>query len=198
MKKTAIFALLFSPALLSAQGQERNAKMQEKSLKHTEGTYFTVNLPAGWEKRDPPFGLSAKEKKVFGVEVFGPATADDISCRISVHYYAPGNLLHKTPEKFIKIHSKPVFGVNLDGKKYGPVKAGSVAGRRARFFERFVFEYIPPESVEQKKVSVYEHFAVAPAKSGFFVLRYYAPKEIARANLRAFEEVLASFKPLIK
>ncbi|MBI4801431.1 MAG: hypothetical protein HY796_02795 [Elusimicrobia bacterium] len=172
MMKTAIFALLFSPALLSAQGQARNAKMQEQNLKYT-GTYFIVNLPSGWEKKDPPFGLSAKEKKVFGVEVYGPVTADEIACRISVYYYAPGNLLHKTQEKFIKRHSQPVFGANLDGKTYGKVKPGSVAGHSARLFERILFEYIPPESVKQKKVPVYEHFAVVPAKTGFFVLRYY-------------------------
>ena len=198
MKKLAIFALLFSPATLLLRGQERNAKMPEQELKYTEGTYFTVDLPPGWEKRDSPFGLSAKEKKVFGVEVFGPASSDNIFTRISVYYYAPGNLLHKTYEKFIKVHSRPALGANLDGKKYGPVKNGTVAERKAMLFERFVFEYIPPESIKPKKVAVYEHFAVVPAKEGFYVLRYYAPKEIAKANLKAFEDTLNSFKPLVK
>ena len=51
-------------------------------------------------------------------------------------YYAPGNLLHKTFERFIKTHSRPVLGANLDGEKYGPVRDGSVAGRGAKLFER--------------------------------------------------------------
>ncbi|OGS59959.1 MAG: hypothetical protein A3J79_02415 [Elusimicrobia bacterium RIFOXYB2_FULL_62_6] len=196
--KTAIFALLLSPALLSAQGQERNDKMQEKSLKHSEAPYFTVTLPAGWEKKDSPFGLSAKEKKVFGVEVFGPAGADGIECTISVHYYAPGNLLHKTMEKYIKRHAQPVLGANLDAKQYAKVKDGSVAGYSAKLFERIVYEYLPPESIKQKKVAVYEHFAVVPAKAGFFVLKYHAQKEIAKGNIKAFEGVLGSFVRLVK
>lgn len=196
--KRIIFSLLLSPALLCAQAEKRDAKMPEKSLKYTEGSYFTVTLPAGWEKRDSAFGLSAKEKKVYGVEVFGPAGEEGIACAISVHYYAPGNLLHKTMEKYIKRHAQPVFEANIDGKQYGKVKAGEVAGHSAKLFERITYEYFPPEAIKQKKVAVYEHFAVVPAKAGFYVLKYHAPKEIAKANIKAFEDILDSFVPLAK
>jgi len=184
MKEIAIFALLASP-LLSAQT-------------YTEGTYFTADKPTGWEKRETPFGLSAEEKKVFGVEVFGPDSADGLAARISIHYYAPGNLVHKTFERFIKLHSGPALGASLDGERYGPVKDGLLAGRKAKLFERVVFEYIPPRSIKPKKVAIYERFAVVPAKAGFYVLRYHAPEDIAKANLKAFENMLKLFKPLMR
>lgn len=196
--KSLMIAVLLSPALLCAQGGKGVARMPEKSLKYAEGSYFTVTLPAGWEKRDSPFGLPAGEKKVYGVEVFGPAGAEGIVCRLSVHYYAPGNLLYKTMEKYIKRHAQPALGANIDGKQYGKVKNGEVAGHGARLFERITYEYTPSEAIDQKKVAVYEHFAVVPAKAGFYVLKYYAPKNIARANIKAFEAVLGSFVPLAK
>lgn len=198
MKRTAILALLLAPALFYLHGQERNAKMPAKDLKYTEGTYFTVTLPQGWERRESAFGLTAKEKKVFGVEVYGPTNADNIFSMISVHYYAPGNIVHRTYEKFIKRNIQSALGANIDGKQYGKIKNGEVAGRGAKLFERITYEYIPPESIKQKKVPVYEHFAVVPAKAGFYVLEYYAPKEIAKTNIKAFEDVLDSFVPLVK
>ncbi|MDP2866395.1 MAG: hypothetical protein Q8O90_09145 [Elusimicrobiota bacterium] len=164
---------------------------------YTEGGCFTVVFPAGWVKKEPALGLSEDEKKVYGVEFFGPAS-DGLAVRIGVHYYAPENAVHKTPEKFVKLHSQSAIGVNLDGKVYGKVKPGKAGNYYARVFERKVFEYLPPNALHPKKIHIYEKFAVVPVKNGFYVLRYYAPMDLAKANLKAFEAVLASFKPLAR
>jgi len=164
---------------------------------YTEGKYFSVVFPGGWVKKEEGLGLSDAEKMVYGTEFFGPA-AGGLAVRIGVHYYAPDNLVHKTPEKFIKLHSQSALGVNLDGKVYGKVKAGKVGNYYSRVFERKVFEYLPANALHPKKIHIYEKFSVVPVKSGFFVLRYYAPMDMAKANLAAYEAVVSSFKPLVR
>lgn len=160
-------------------------------------SYFTVSAPAGWVRAAAASALSDKERGVFGEEYTGPVSKD-VQSRISVRYYAPANLLHKTPERFIKLHSRPPFGVNTDKKVYGPVKDGLAGNRHAKVFERKIYEYVPAGAVNPEKVQVYEHFAVVPAKQGFYVLRYTAQADIAKANYKAYEAVLASFKALVK
>ncbi len=164
---------------------------------YTESGYFTVVFPEGWVLGARDQGVTQDEKKVYGREVFGPSSAG-IYAKIAVHYYAPGNELHKTPEKFIKLQSQPALGVNLDGQVYGKVKDGKAGNYYAKVFDRKVFEYEPKDALHPKKISIYEKFAVVPVKNGFFVLRYYAPMDIAKDSLKAYEDVLASFKPLLR
>ncbi|MDD2805359.1 MAG: hypothetical protein PHV33_07370 [Elusimicrobiales bacterium] len=164
---------------------------------YTQDKCFSVVFPQGWVKKEEGLGLSDAEKKVYGAEFFGPVSGD-LAVKIGVYYYAPGNLLYKTPEKFIKLHSQPALGINLDGKVYGKVKNGKAGNYFAKLFERRVFEYLPSNNLHPKKIPVYESFAVVPLKNGFFVLRYYAPMSQAKAGLAAYEAVLASFKPLVR
>lgn len=161
---------------------------------YTAGKFFSAVFPKGWVKKEPLPGLSDAERKVYGVEFFGPASGG-LAARIGAHYYAPGNLVHKTPERFIKLHSQPALGVNLSKKVYGPVTAGKAGSYYAKIFERKVFEYLPPGALHPRKTAVYEKFAVVPVGNGFYVLDYYAPLDIAGANLKAYEAVLASFRP---
>ncbi|HAH31907.1 MAG TPA: hypothetical protein DCL44_06295 [Elusimicrobia bacterium] len=60
-------------------------------------------------------------------------------------------MLHKTAEKFIALHSRPVLGAALDGRRYGPVKKGLVGKYYAKVFERRIFEFVPPEDISPKK-----------------------------------------------
>lgn len=164
---------------------------------YTEGNYFSVVIPAGWTKKDEGFARPDSQKKIYGAEFFGPV-AGEIAVLVGVHYYAPGNALHPTPEKFIKLHAQPSIGVNLDGKVYGKVQAGKAGNYYAKVFDRKTFEYMPKDALHPKKIHIYEKFYVVPVKSGFFVLHYYAPMDLARANLRLFDSVVASFKPLTR
>jgi hypothetical protein len=169
------------------------ASAKEVATAYTENGYFTVKIPAGWNKADVGFGLSQEEKKVYGAEFLGPKDADGISSKISVRYYAPGNMLHKTAEKFITTHARPVLGAALEGMKYGPVEDGFAGKYHAKVFERETFEFIPPEAVSPEKVPVYERFHVISVKSGFYVLTYYSSMAAAKIGLAEYESVLASF-----
>jgi len=164
---------------------------------YTEGKYFSVIFPPGWVKKDEALGLSEPQKKYYGVEFFGPVTGG-LAVKIAAHYYAPGNQLYATAEKFIQLHSKPAIKVNLDGKVYGKVKSGRAGKYYAKVFERKVYEYLPAGALHPQKIHIYEKFAVVPVKHGFFVLRYYAPMSIAKADIKAYSSVLSSFKPLLR
>jgi hypothetical protein len=187
-----LFAFVFND---KAYGDEKPVAFEEYV---SEGGYFKVSLPSGWSKIEQTFGLSAEEKKVYGIDVLGPNSEDGIVSRVSVHYYAPGNLLHKTMETFITIHARPVLGVNLDGREYGQVKDDRVAGRPAKVFERKVYEYIPSDVFKRKKIAVYERFLVVPSNKGFYVLRYSAPEDIAEQYQGIFDKAISSFELLIQ
>ncbi len=162
---------------------------------YTEKGLFTVSFPEGWVRAETGLGLSSEEKKVYGAELAGPESSG-IAVRIGVHYYAPGNLLQPTAKGFIKLHSRPALGVDPDDGVYGNVKASKVGNYRAEVFDRTTYVYVPPDAMNPKKVPVYERFAVVPVRRGFYVLRYYAPKETAERYLPAFEAVLSSFRML--
>ncbi|MDA8131661.1 MAG: hypothetical protein M0011_09185 [Elusimicrobia bacterium] len=164
---------------------------------YTEGKYFTFKVPDGWVKKEEGLGLSDSEKKVFGTDFFGPYSGE-LGVRLGVHYYAPGNPVQPTAEKFIKLHAAPAIGVNLDGKVYGKVKAGKAGNYYAKVFERKTYEYKPENALHPKKIHIYEKFYVVPVKNGFFVLNYYAPMDLARANLKSFETAVSSFRPLMR
>jgi len=191
--KTLALTVLLLPACAALQ-----AGANDTAMLYTEKGYFTVMAPAGWTNTESTFGLSQEDKKVFGAEFLGPQDADGITARISVRYYAPGNLLHKTAEKFISTHAKPALGAAAGGRQYGPVKTGLAGKYYAKFFERKTFEFIPPETISPKKIPVYEKFHVVPMKRGFYVLSYHSSLAAAKTGLPNYEAILASFKPLLR
>lgn len=202
------FVLLFFVCIMMPMRLYADSGEKEFKEYISEGNYFRCILPSDWQKMENYFGLSQDEKKVYGIDIFGPGIKDGPRASISAKYYAKGNLLHKTADQFIRLHSQPALGFVLEGNEYGPVTETVVAGRKAKTFERQVFEFIDhvydPKSgrfytpIDPKKIPVIEKFIVIPAKEGFYVLRYYAPSEIAEANIKAFEQVVNSFKPNVE
>ncbi|OGR79138.1 MAG: hypothetical protein A2X32_11500 [Elusimicrobia bacterium GWC2_64_44] len=187
LKKLSLLLLLAAPWPCAAAGPQVYAVRD----------CFTVNVPAGWRREGEPYGLTDQEKKVYGADFIAPR-GGEFPVRISVSYYAPGNLQHPTHEKYIRQHSTPPLGANLDGKVYGKVADGRAGNYYAKVFERKTFEYFPPRTLKAKKVFIYEKFYVVPVKKGFFVLRYSAPADVARANRTAYEAAVASFRPLLR
>lgn len=161
---------------------------------HREGSYFEVALPAGWTPVPAAgYGLSPAEKKVYGLELAGPAEG----ALISAHYYAPGNLVDKTPEKYIRVHSLPE-GAKPAALPALPKAAGDkVGGRKAKLFVNITHARGAERTVGGG-AEVWEAFAVIPLKSGYYALRYSAPAAKYAESLPAFEAFLASFRPLLK
>jgi hypothetical protein len=158
---------------------------------------FEVGVPVGWSRYSSAFGLSPEEKGVFDLVVLGPPSVEGIRSEIRVAYYAPGNMICKTVEKYLRLHTQPVFGSPSPGETYGTVREERIRGRTAWVFERGKFEFLPPESVEPQKIPVHERYVVISAREGFFVLHCYAGLDRKAIVLALFEAVLASFKPLV-
>jgi len=198
IKKTAII-LTACAALAAGAYAQRSAMSDTRSAEKfvSEGKYFKCLLPKGWQKMDA-MGQSAAEKKVYGVDVIGPAGEEGIAPAISVKYYGKGNTEFKSAEEFVRIHSKQIPGLGLPGEKYSSVTATQLAGRTATRFERKKQQFAKPRQVENKPITVFERYIVLQAKEGFYVLNYYCVFASAKANLPAFDTVVSSFEPLLK
>lgn len=160
---------------------------------HRERDYFEVAIPSGWVVQEQYFGLSPDEKKVYGVTLSGPSTGTLIVPRLAAHYYAPGNLLDKTPEKFIRVHSSPA------GKSgAGAVRRGRVGGLPAKLFENVSSAGSSDRSLDSERIEMREGFAVIPLKRGYYVLRYSAAADKYEEGRPAFEAFVSSFRPLLK
>jgi hypothetical protein len=158
---------------------------------------FTCRIPADWRIYNPLFGLSAEEKKIYGITLFGPQIEDSLSPLISIHYYAPGNLMDKTMDKFIQVHSGPVKGLVSGKKSYGEIRKIEIAGRKAKTFERIDIRFLGERSTNPPKVSLYEKFIVIPARKdqGYYVLKFSVPEEKKDPYRLIFEESVRSFVP---
>ena len=148
-------------------------------------------------RQGPSMGLTDAERGVFPLRMRGPGTLEGIASEISIAYYAPGNLLHKTAEHYVRLHAAPVFGEAQPGENYSQQREITLAGRGGLRFERTKLERCGPRSLNPIQTPVYEGFVVLPAKAGFYVLRCRAGLPMRAAVTALFEAVLASFKPLV-
>lgn len=202
-----------SAAAQTPPGTPTSSAAEAGKIIHLE-KIFSVTVPEGWSGgREPIFGLSADEKKAWGVILYGPSSFP-IQSSIQVHYYGDGSLQHPSLERYLRAFSRPALGVALEGSTYGDVVAISVAGRVAQAFEREKNEFVPfdgigiEKSSEQPDHRIYKRYdmkarpvpvrdrhIVMPATGGFYALRYTANKEDFARLLPNFEEVVASFRP---
>ena len=161
------------------------------------GNYFQCSIPEDWSVYPPSFGLSEKEKKVYGVILIGPRNTSPVAPLMSIHYYAPGNLLHSTMDIFIRRHSRSNLGIEIEGKSYGKIQEMEVAGRQAKTFERIDIRFIGERVINPTKVPIYEKFVTIPAGSGegFYVLKLSVPAEMKDAYKGLFEVTVKSFLP---
>jgi hypothetical protein len=183
----------------------------------TVDSYFSCVIPADWSQGNSyaGYGLSPEEKKVYGVE-FSKYSWGPLPMRISVHYYAEGNLLHSTPELYLARKAHPVVE-QVGTYRYGEVFDTVVAGRPAKTFMRPYHQFvsakplIPGSSQDDpkddarvyegremmaRKVQFVERYVVVPADSGFYALVYSAPDDHFKEFVGVFDHLVDTFKPL--
>lgn len=163
----------------------------------SQGDHFMCTVPAGWGEYHQTFGLTQEEKRVYGATLYGPRDGSRVSPVISIHYYAPGNLLHKTMDKFVRTHSQTISGSEFEGHPYGEIRPTLIAGRQAKAFERTNIRYIGERSLNPDKVVIFERFAVIPdgRDQGFYVLKLSVSAETKSRYTGIFEAILKSFQP---
>lgn len=173
--------------------------------------YFTCDIPSDWARGDHSYGLSAEEKGEYGITLHGPWRGE-IPVKITLYYYAEGNLLYRSAGHYLRLFSQPALGVALECSSYGPVTKATVSGRKAMMFERVKNEFVPmhidldldqPDDengmvyerreIMARPIAVKERFVVLPAESGFYALRYSAASENFQEFLPVFEKVTDTF-----
>ncbi len=140
--------------------------------------------------------LSDVEHGLFQVVMLGPRSSEGPRTEITVSYFAPDNHRYKAVDKYLRLHAHPVMAIS--GETYSEVREEQFGDRKALRFELLTFEFLPPYSVDPKKIPVHESYVVFPASAGFYVLSCHAAMDRKELVLGLFELVLASFQPLVE
>ncbi|MEZ4601145.1 MAG: hypothetical protein R2940_15250 [Syntrophotaleaceae bacterium] len=212
-----LFLLVLLTGILAPTLAVAEPALLKGSKPITVDPYFSCVIPADWSEGNSYAGsaLSPEEKKVFGVE-FSKYSWGPVPMRISVHYYAEGNLLHSTPELYIARKAHPV--VEQAGKyRYGELFDTVVDGRPAKTFMRPYYQFVSAEpllpgssqddpkddarvyegrEMMARKEPLVERYVVVPADSGFYALVYSAPDDHFEEFLGVFDGLLDTFNPL--
>lgn len=189
MTKLTLMTLFFCTMSASAAGGGGSAYT-------SEGGYFTLTVPPGWTQL-PPGGQPASSKKIYGVDLLAAAEGSAPAPSITVKFFAKGNTLFKTPDRYLQLNSRPI-GDPQAGEEYSEVTGDRVAGKQAQRFERKYLELNKPRTVPAKTTIMFERHLVVPAGGGFYLLMFSVPFNSAKALLPQFEAVVKSFRPKYK
>lgn len=175
---TAVAALLAASA--SAAPRPAKPARQEKTM---AAASFEFLAPAGWTRK--PEGPDR-------MTLLGPADTHGVATLISVRFVPPSDAAFPDLDTWFKRQTAPPL---FEGTKPTEVlKDVAVAGVKARHLARDTSEFVPPSARNTKEVPMREELVALPAKSGFYLLTYYAPKTLHKKNRPVFESLLKSFR----
>lgn len=194
--KNFIFTLSILPLLAATACAGAQAKAKAPQYKNfaMDNNYFSCQVPADWsQERDKD---KDEEYKIYEVQLLSPKTGK-APTSIFVSYYAKDNGDFNDYKDFVKRNSRNVAGETKSARElYEPVKDITLAGRKAQLLARERMVFLHPESKSDESVQLKEKLYVLPAKAGFYVLHFSAPKDLFLSNQSVFEKVAKSFKGL--
>lgn len=168
------------------------SESSEQFIKYAmDENYFTCEIPATWQlERDSE---KDAEYKIYEIQLIGP-NADNSPSEIYVSYYAQDNEDFTDYNNFLVRNSKNILGETKSKReKYGPINNVVLKGRKAFVLERERMVYLHPQSKSDESTYVKDKIYVLPAKDGFYVLHYSAPKVCYDEQLSVFERVVQTF-----
>jgi len=185
----SVLSIMAAAACAGAQAKNRGAQYNNYVM---DNNYFSCSVPAAWTlERDRD---KDEEYKIYEIQLLAPK-ADKAPVSIFVSYYAKDNEDFNDFQSFIKRNSKNVLGETKNVREnYSPMKKIKVAGHNGFELSNEIMEYLHPESKSDESVQMKEKMYVLPAKDGFYVLKFSAPKTAFAANLPVFEKIARSFK----
>ena len=185
----SVLSIMAAAACAGAQAKNRGAQYNKYVM---DNNYFSCSVPAAWTlERDRD---KDEEYKIYEIQLLAPK-ADKAPVSIFVSYYAKDNEDFNDFQSFIKRNSKNVLGETKNVREnYSPMKKIKVAGHNGFELSNEIMEYLHPESKSDESVQMKEKMYVLPAKDGFYVLKFSAPKTAFAANLPVFEKIARSFK----
>lgn len=182
---------LMAAACAGAQAKGKAAQFKNFAM---DNNYFSCLVPANWSlERDKE---KDEEYKIYEIQLMAPVSGKE-STSIFVSYYAKDNEDFNDYLGFIRRNTRNVAGeTKTKRENFEPAKNVSLAGRKAVMLSRERMVYLHPTTKSDESVLLKEKHYVLPAKDGFYVLHFSAPKESFLANLKVFEKVAKSFKGL--
>lgn len=170
-----------------------HARTAEKFGKYNmDNGYFSCVLPADWEMaRDKE---QDERYKIFEIRVDAPKS-DKAPASIFVTFYANDNKDFNGYKDYIDSNSSNVAGETKSSREnYEAARKIRLAGRKGFQLGSECLRYLNPESKSDESVLLKEKIYVLPAKNGFYVLRFNAPKTLFAEYQPVFEKVAKSFK----
>lgn len=175
-----------------------------------EGSFFSALVPSTWTRsdRNAPY---ADMTRVAGAKFDGPPNSEGVPASIALYWYS-GERNFTTAVAYINARLGSM--VREDAERGRATADVQVAGRKATGFRMKTFELVmlphdragavkddDPRVYERaapsRKVIIDEQYIVLQAAKGFFVLHYRAPEGMAEAYRPLFDNVIASFEPLV-
>lgn len=144
---------------------------------------FDCRTPAGWSRIDEDDGVT----------FLGPRGPFKLAAQIGIRYEGPDGLDPDAAAYVARLTRKTES--ERPGHRTYPPESLKVAGRAAQLVRKDASEYVPLHSAHPDEVPMRREIVVVPAKKGYYVILYYAPRAIAMKNRDAFVKTLASFKP---
>ncbi len=197
MKKItlALITISLTAAAACAGAQSHKARAAGKFAPYSmDGNYFSCLIPADWSlNRDRD---SDEQYKIYEIQLIAPRSAKT-PISIKVSFYAKDNQDFNDYKDFINSNSKNALDETRNAReKYAPVRKIKLNGREGFMLGSERLVYLHPETKSDESALVKERIYVLPAREGFYVLRYSAPKADYNAFYRAFLKVTESFKGL--
>ncbi|HWA97092.1 MAG TPA: hypothetical protein VG713_01305 [Pirellulales bacterium] len=155
--------------------------------------HFACDIPRDWEmSRD-----EHEEARIHyaGFFLVGPRQGDPLPPTISARYFAPDNTLFKDADAYLSRQLQPGL-VQVQGETTSAVREATLDGQPAKTFTRNTFDFVPPESLDSKRIDVREQYWVAPHRKGFVVLKFTAPTASFDRWHPAFARLIATFAAL--
>ncbi|HCC47401.1 MAG TPA: hypothetical protein DEQ38_04700 [Elusimicrobia bacterium] len=182
---------LLAAACAGAQAKGKAAQFKNFAM---ENNYFSCSVPAAWSmERDQE---KDEEYKIYEIQLLAPVSGK-APTSVFVSYYAKDNADFNGYQDYVNSNSKNVLGETKSAREnYEPVKDITLAGRKALLLSRERMVFLHPTTKSDESVQLKEKLYVLPAKAGFYVLHFSAPKDSFLANLGTFEKIAKSFKGL--
>lgn len=182
---------LLAAACAGAQAKGKAAQFKDFAM---ENNYFSCSVPVSWSlERDKD---KDEEYKIYEIQLLAPVSGK-APTSITVAFYAKDNADFNGHQDYINSNSKNVLGETKSAREnYDPVKNITLAGRKAILLARERMVFLHPTTKSDESVQLKEKLYVLPAKAGFYVLHFSAPKDSFLANVATFEKIAKSFKGL--
>jgi hypothetical protein len=186
---SAISLLASGAACAGAAAKAKAAAYKAYSM---DNGYFSCSIPTAWSlSRDED---KDKQYKIFEIELTAPKS-DKAPASIFVSFYSNDNKDFNGYKDYVDSNSRNALGKTKTAREnYEPVKKTALNGRKCFELSSETMQYLHPESKSDESVQLKEKIYVLPAKDGFYVLRFNAPKALFLEYQAVFEKVAKSFK----